>query len=130
MTECRHGFFSSKMIQFNSSQAFKNKHQFLNSSNSSFLKTFLVVSLAPFSQTVGSLLIPLASKAGLENDLSIAPVDLTNTKFCPTCTLPLSTGSKISLSHTDGLGYDAEDIIILEHLCHFLVPNKQIQINR
>jgi hypothetical protein len=87
-------FFSSKMIQFILHQAFKNKHQFFKFIKLiPFLKTFLRVSLAPFSQTVGSLLIPLAGKAGLENNLSIAPVDLTNTKFCPTCTLPLSRGS-------------------------------------
>jgi hypothetical protein len=36
------------------------------------LKTFLGGGLAPSSQTVGSLLIPLDGKAGCENDLSIA----------------------------------------------------------
>jgi hypothetical protein len=37
-----------------------------------FLKTYFGGSLAPSIQTVGSLLIPLAGRAGRENDLSIA----------------------------------------------------------
>jgi hypothetical protein len=43
-----------------------------------FLKMNLGGGLSPSSQTFGSLLIPLVGKAGQENDLSIAPMDLTN----------------------------------------------------
>ncbi len=47
-----------------------------------FLKMYSGGGLAPSSQTVGGpLLIPLASKAGKANDLSIAPIDLTNLKL-------------------------------------------------
>ncbi len=37
--------------------------------------------LAPSSQTVRSLLRPLAGRADWENDLSIDPMDLTNSKI-------------------------------------------------
>jgi hypothetical protein len=46
-----------------------------------FLKKYLRGCLAPSSQTEGSLLIPLAGFADQANDLSIAPIDLTNLKI-------------------------------------------------
>ncbi len=47
---------------------------------------YLGEGLAPYSQTEGSLLIALAGKASWENDLSIAPMDLTNLKIQQTGT--------------------------------------------
>ncbi len=46
-----------------------------------FLKTYLGGGIAQPIQAVGSLLIPLAGEARWENDLSIAPMGLTNSKF-------------------------------------------------
>jgi hypothetical protein len=51
-----------------------------------FLKTQLGGGLAPSSQTVGSLLIPPGWKTSWENDLCIAPMDLTNIDIQPTQT--------------------------------------------
>ncbi len=39
--------------------------------------------LAPSGQTVGSLFIPQAGKAGREKDLGIFPIDLTNSQIQP-----------------------------------------------
>jgi hypothetical protein len=46
-----------------------------------FLKTYLGGGQAPFSPIVGSLLIPLANEVVWENDLSIPPIDSTNSKI-------------------------------------------------
>ncbi len=46
-----------------------------------FLKTHLQGGQAPFSPVVGSLLIPLANEVVWENDLSIPPIDSTNSKI-------------------------------------------------
>ncbi len=46
-----------------------------------FLKMYLGNGQSPFSQTVGSLLIPPGRQSQLENDLSLAPIDLTNSKI-------------------------------------------------
>ncbi len=51
-----------------------------------FLEMYLGEGLALSSQTVGSLLITLADKAGWENNLSIAPMDSTNSKIQQTGT--------------------------------------------
>ncbi len=53
-----------------------------------FLKMDLGDGLAACSQTVRSLLIPLASKASLENDLSMARIDSTKSEIRPSGTLP------------------------------------------
>jgi hypothetical protein len=45
------------------------------------LKTYLGGGQAQSTQTMGSLLIPLASKAGRGNDWSIAAMDLTNSNI-------------------------------------------------
>ncbi len=45
------------------------------------LKMYLLGGLAPSSQTVGSLLIPLASFADQKKDLILSPVDSVNFKI-------------------------------------------------
>jgi hypothetical protein len=50
------------------------------------MKTYLKGGIASSSQTVGSLLIPLAGKANKGNDLSIVPMDLTDLKIQTTRT--------------------------------------------
>jgi hypothetical protein len=45
------------------------------------LKMHLQGGIAPSSQTEGSLLIPLASKASWENDLRVPPMGATNSKI-------------------------------------------------
>ncbi len=57
------------------SQIFKFVQQIL------FLKTYLGDELTPSSQTVGSLLIPLAAETSWENDMSTAPKDSTISKI-------------------------------------------------
>jgi hypothetical protein len=47
----------------------------------SFLKEYQRGGIAQSSLTVGSLLIPLGTKAGWENDVRKAPMDLTNSKM-------------------------------------------------
>ncbi len=46
-----------------------------------FLKMYLGVGLAPSSQTVGSSSIPPGQQCRLRNYLSIAPIDLANSKI-------------------------------------------------
>jgi hypothetical protein len=53
-----------------------------------FLKLYLGGGLPPPCQTIGSILIPLVIEARRGNDLSLVPMDLTNSKIQPIWTSP------------------------------------------
>ncbi len=57
--------------------------------------------LALFKQTIGSLWEPMADKASWENDLSMAPMDLKNSKPF----MQLGFSSKVPLRVTSGRLY-------------------------
>jgi hypothetical protein len=78
---------------------------------------YLVGGLAPFSQYVRLLLIPLASKVNWENDLIIAPIDLTNSKIQPTWTLPIFMSLYCNFSQRSVVGFSPSNIASLVNCC-------------